>query len=385
MKMNSQREPVEDRLQICLEEVLSGRQSLEEAVAQNPELEEALRSGLEAAMWLSSRRKLLEPRPGFVAASRRRLVARRFRLRGSSEHAPARSFFERVLRLLTNRFVFQASLVVLVVMALLVGNVLSAAARTTLPGDFLYPVKTFSEGVQLTFSMSPSRKAGLQIEFARRRVTEVEALVLEGRMERAAATLAIFDRQAGQAAAALESLRMQDPEAAQRLALSLDRLLDNQSQVFLLLSASAPEGQNPALSAAVRTSQANMAEIHETLLNLGVLVLGTPTLIIPQASETPPSPPGGSSTLPPGQAGGEAAASTSTPRPTLTPRPTNTHRPTQQVKETKTPRASSTPKPTFTPRIEITRKPTNTPRPTNTHRPPKTTDPPPKPTKTKKS
>ena len=65
----------EQILDICLEQIQSGQKSLDSALAQYPGIAAELRPRLEAALWLDGRKSSLDPRPGFVAASRNRLLS----------------------------------------------------------------------------------------------------------------------------------------------------------------------------------------------------------------------------------------------------------------------------------------------------------------------
>lgn len=66
------------------------------------------------------------------------------------------------------------SLVPIILAALTTGTGFASANST--PGDTLYPVKRFQEKVQLTLTTSPDAKTELQVNFAKERVKEYEAL-----------------------------------------------------------------------------------------------------------------------------------------------------------------------------------------------------------------
>ena len=61
-------------LQLCLEVIESGQETVDSLLSRYPELWDTLRPPLEAAAWLYNHTHLLNPRPGFVDASRQRLV-----------------------------------------------------------------------------------------------------------------------------------------------------------------------------------------------------------------------------------------------------------------------------------------------------------------------
>ncbi len=370
-------------LQACLEKILSGQGTLDSVLAEVPEQADVLRPELEAALWLAAITPALDPRPGFLAASRRRLVAQISRKR-----PPDPSPFQKLALLFQRRFVFQASLAILLVMVLLTGNILSAAARQAIPGDALYTLKTFNEETRLAFSFTHTSQARLRIEFARRRISEVEELALEGRYQAASTTLAGFDQQVSQAVALLDEIKQTDSVEAQVLAVSLNQLINDQADVTMLLTASAPAGMKPELDAAVQSSTDRMASLRDELLDLVVNPIATATALGPTPGETATSLLGGSPSAQPGHQG---APNTATSSPSRTPRPSNTSDPTPLGGNPGTPKPSNTPKPTFTPRPSNTPRSTNTPRPSNTPQPthtprssntpqptrtPKSTDPP---------
>ncbi len=55
------------------------------------------------------------------------------------------------------------------------------AAQDSLPGDALYPVKTFSEDVRLTLAASPEQQLDLTLAFTDRRAAEIRLLLAAGR------------------------------------------------------------------------------------------------------------------------------------------------------------------------------------------------------------
>ena len=67
---------INDILQICLETIQNGEATLDTILERYPELADELQPQLEAAVWLHQRAESFGPRPGFVRASRSRLVNR---------------------------------------------------------------------------------------------------------------------------------------------------------------------------------------------------------------------------------------------------------------------------------------------------------------------
>jgi len=70
-----------------------------------------------------------------------------------------------------------AGLAATLVVLLLTGGGVVYAASSALPGDSLYPVKTTVEAMRLTLAPSEAEAARLRLEFADRRMEEVDALL----------------------------------------------------------------------------------------------------------------------------------------------------------------------------------------------------------------
>lgn len=79
---------------------------------------------------------------------------------------------------LGNRLVWRPALVgVLIVAVTLTFSVAVEASISSLPGDLLYPVKITSEKTQLILTVSPEKKATLQIFFAKNRANELNQIL----------------------------------------------------------------------------------------------------------------------------------------------------------------------------------------------------------------
>jgi hypothetical protein len=72
-------------------------------------------------------------------------------------------------------FAFALTSIVLISSVATVGVI--SASQGTLPGDFLYPVKTAVEKTQLTFTSSPESRTKLSIKFATQRIDEFTQLI----------------------------------------------------------------------------------------------------------------------------------------------------------------------------------------------------------------
>ena len=75
---------------------------------------------------------------------------------------------------------FAVLLAVIIVLA--GGSATVLAAQNSLPGDQLYPVKTWSEDVRLSLTFSTQAKLNLTLEYTNRRLGEISSLVAQGKM-----------------------------------------------------------------------------------------------------------------------------------------------------------------------------------------------------------
>lgn len=90
------------------------------------------------------------------------------------------AFSWEVFRFVTPAFVFRPVGAIAIALLLVVGgSAASVSAGKSLPGDMLYPVKIATERAQLTFTRSSETKAHLQIEFAQRRIEELQKIAID--------------------------------------------------------------------------------------------------------------------------------------------------------------------------------------------------------------
>ena len=77
---------------------------------------------------------------------------------------------------------FQSLIAIMVSLSLIFGGtgVVTAAAQSSMPNDFLYPVKTISEDVRLALTTRTQTRLSLEQSFANRRVGEITTLAARG-------------------------------------------------------------------------------------------------------------------------------------------------------------------------------------------------------------
>jgi len=209
--------------------LVAGEISLESVLEAHPEQVDELRATLDAALWLNSQQPELEPHPGYLEASKRRLINR-------IKTAPV-TFWQRLWRPRSpQRFALQAlSLSLLVVSLILVLNTINLASRLALPGDLLYPAKLSIERLQLALTSDPQAQARLQIEFTQHRTTEIVQLVLENEVDYLPESVRRLEIQIDQGLEDLENAQVDNAVQAQVMIEAMKTMLDNERFILTVL------------------------------------------------------------------------------------------------------------------------------------------------------
>jgi len=212
-------------LESCLELITSGSETVESVIEQYPEYREQLKPPLEAALWLQSRKEVFNPRPGFVQLSHRRLVNR---FRGQGSEAGATETLSRIPAFFQERriAVQYSALLTLTAVLLFVGyRSTDFLVQRSIPGDPLYETKITQEELRVTLASNQEEETRLRIEYAERRVIEMQELVLVGRTDLVDATLKNFEYQLSQAASGILTVAKTDEVVAAQLSLLFEQTL----------------------------------------------------------------------------------------------------------------------------------------------------------------
>jgi hypothetical protein len=232
------------------------RATLEDILKANPDQAEEQRARLQAALWLHDRRPDLDPRPGYIQASRRRLV-KQIEQEG---RRPAGLFRRRprwpTRETTTQRLALRLSAVLAILLALL-GNsiIINAAAQASYPGEALYPVKRAEENLKLAATRSTTRQTQLHIQYTQRRAFEVEGLILEGRYEYLMDTAQALEHQVYLSLKMLETIEQSDRVQAETLTRSLENTLKGQNLALRVLVYLAPTQAQSSLLKALEASE----------------------------------------------------------------------------------------------------------------------------------
>jgi hypothetical protein len=237
----------EKALQECLEALESG-EALEAILARYPGYEARLKESLRAAGWLAEHKTALEPGEAFLQASRLRLTARL-----KTEQTRRKQALRNVTYRMSGwgRQLQAAAVALLVLMVFNLAGQVMYAARIALPGDLVYPVKKFQEQARLAVSLDAVEDARLGVAFTQQRALEIEALILEGRMEDLGKASGLFERQVVQAYRLLNTAAQENPAQALLLKTQLDQALSDQALAIMVLIQSVPRGLRSGLEFAL--------------------------------------------------------------------------------------------------------------------------------------
>ena len=155
----------EEILAICIEEIRSGKSTIEDCIKRYPALGKELRAMLEIAA--SIKPQEVSPSPEFKARAKLHLFDEAKRPAAVKATNQFRNWFA-----LTPVKVTASVLLVLLIFGAVGGSTVYAAQSSN-PGDVLYPVKTGVENIQLTLTTSPVAKARLYLQLAQKRINEM--------------------------------------------------------------------------------------------------------------------------------------------------------------------------------------------------------------------
>jgi len=238
-----------DVLDHCLLTVQSGEATLDECLEENSSYAEQLEPLLRVAAATHSQLAPSGPSQAFATHSPTKVMnLARARMKTTAPRARRRA-------ILTWQPAFRMAGVFLAI-ALLVGSVgVAYASEDSLPGDSLYGVKRGLERAALAISLSAAGDAELLLENANRRISEVEELVLRGRVGDIGPALEGYEMaiQKGLVIAASNTAILGDFETA----------LGEHEQVLAGVLAEAPEQAASGLSRALENSRSGQAKVEQ--------------------------------------------------------------------------------------------------------------------------
>ena len=227
----------------CLDLVLSGETTLDEALKRYPEHADRLRSFLETALWIEHHKQVFNA-PAGLKASQKTLLQRSLPsypqkaysgFLGNRIQISLQSLFSRR----TLQLAGSVALVIILLFSSSAGIVL--AAKNSIPGDLLYQPKLSIEKAALFFSIDDTYDAELLIEFTDRRLFEVESVIQQNRLSYLPGTVQRYGQQVDQTLNEMQAVRAMPQAEKARLAEKLARNLENHSVLINALSTTLPE------------------------------------------------------------------------------------------------------------------------------------------------
>lgn len=340
--MRTDEAEIADRLQSCLESIERGQESIETARAAYPADKDLIRPELETARWIQARKRLFDPRPGFVAASRKRLIMRIEEVSRQNSGRPTAGFWGLLPNLKQLGFSYGVAILGLLLVALIFGgSSVAFAAKDSIPGDPLYRVKIAQENLQLALSLADKNDINLHTEFLRRRVEEIRLMAQSGRGDQVEAVLENYETHLNRALALVSKLAQENNPESEYLAGQLQEELAAQAAIFASIQAELPSQAEVLLQRALDITAYGLNAIdllNQPDLGSTPFVQASPSqtkpaqLLSTQLSATSPADTAIAGTpAPVGSIAVEddsGSKPTKTLRPTKTPKPPNPNRPT---------------------------------------------------------
>jgi hypothetical protein len=143
------------------------------------------------------------------------------------------------------------ALALVIVMAMVSGGVVTAlAAGSALPGDALYPLKLEVEQARLSLTTNPERQAELYLQFAEKRLDEMNALAELGQYAALEQLAAQYNFNVAMALHKAQDLENRKPDQALRLRAQAAQALGVLKQTFDVVISNAPPALQPVLQSA---------------------------------------------------------------------------------------------------------------------------------------
>lgn len=171
--------------------------------------------------------------PGGLKAGRAQLLAEAAQYRKKAVSSPVHPRQQRAGR----RFLlkFATALLAAVIALVSVSTGVAWAAKGSLPGETLYPVKLASEDLQLSLASDPAAKVGLSLQFAVERAEEIQAMVRDGQ----SIPESVVDRMQNHYEQALQQASTASPEETAGLLEHVSQQTRTQAQLMEQLQSSA--------------------------------------------------------------------------------------------------------------------------------------------------
>ena len=233
----------------CITKIQSGERTLDDCLQAHPQHAEALAPLLEVARSTRTQLSPQGPDETFVETSKIR-VMNQIRAAQKARLTPKPEPVRRLKWILRPAFALMSFLVVIALLATSAGAVY--ASSNALPGDALYVVKRGVEEAQLVITLDPDKDGALLLQFAQRRLDEVEEALSLHREEDASSALVEYENTVG------ELLHLANSSTVERGILDqIQTDLSNHQIVLQRVKSKAPPQAQEALDNALERSQHN--------------------------------------------------------------------------------------------------------------------------------
>lgn len=196
----------------------------------------------------------VESPPGALMAGRERLLTEAAQYREKDVSSPVHPRKQRAGRRLLLKFA--TALLATVIALAFIGTGVSWAAKDSLPGETLYPVKLAAEDLQLSLASDPATRVDLSLQFAAQRAEEIQAMVQEGQ----SIPESVVNRMQNHYEQALQQASAAPPEETPGLLERVSQQTQTQAQFMEQLQSSASQETRARLQQAQHTC----LQIHYT-------------------------------------------------------------------------------------------------------------------------
>jgi hypothetical protein len=160
------------------------------------------------------------------------------------------------------KIAYSTLLAIIVGLVMLFGGASATAyaSQSALPGDALYPIKTSLEQTQVALARDAYSQAQIYMQFAQRRLDEINELLQEGRYADIDAAAGEFEFHIQQAMLALQTVMTGDPEQGAVLSQEISQALLEYALTLKAVLVNTPEPVKSSVEKALLVSESSAGE-----------------------------------------------------------------------------------------------------------------------------
>jgi hypothetical protein len=257
----------------CIEKVQTGRKSRSDCVRKYPQLADELHFAFYSLDVISTT-SFSEVDPIYQRKRKIRLMQKL----ADRENSVTKHIDHRYrLQNLKRRFDMTWVIIVATILSLISGTGVVYASNDALPGDMIYPVKTWVENIQLAIAPEDV-DTGLHLRFADHLVEEAIELILGGRFEDLDEVVDGYQKRTELLTLTMARLQTEDPEEAVKLRMELKEKLQEQARLMEVYLEDGEEGDHhlqEQIQKMLETNTELRLRIHEDDNQLEIAVENT--------------------------------------------------------------------------------------------------------------